>query len=86
MATRMKMLKLLQEMRGFAELTNRRRIARDPALFTMQLRSHVLRATNTRRKHTILINMQEPHDIPHAVKIVHLVEKAGAAAVAPNVP
>ncbi len=77
MATRVKMLKLLQEMRGFAEVTNRRRVSRHPALLMMPLRSHRGKdASNARRKHSIPINMQEPCDIPHPVKIVHLTPSA----------
>jgi len=72
MATRMKMLKLLQEMRGFAQVTNRRPFNRHPGLFTLQIRCHMAQTTAAKRKQTISIRMQEPTDIPHPVKIVHL--------------
>jgi len=72
MATKIKMMKLLQEIRGFAQITNRRPQPKPPGLFLMQLRSHVLQATSSRRRLTIPIDLQEPPDIPHPVKITHL--------------
>ncbi len=76
MATRVKMLKLLQEMRGFAEVTNRRRISRHPALFTIQLRTPALKNAPPKAKFAIPISMKEPCDIPHPVKIVYLTIEA----------
>jgi hypothetical protein len=72
MATKIKMLKLLQEIRGFAQITNRRPHPKPPGIFLMQLRSHVLQATSARRRLVIPIDLQEPPDIPHPVKITHL--------------
>jgi len=72
MATKIKMMKLLQEIRGFAQITNRRPQPKPPGLFLMQLRSHVLQSTFPRRRLVIPIDLQEPLDIPHPVKITHL--------------
>jgi hypothetical protein len=86
MATRIKMLKLLQEMRGFAQVTNRRPLNRHPGLLALQIRSHVSQTTAAKRKHTIFISMLEPTDIPHPVKIVHLEpQPAASEAIAPEV-
>ncbi len=81
MATRMNMLKLLQEMRGFADVTNRRPLTRHPGLFTMQIRSHMAQTTAARCKRTIVIDMKEPTDIPHPVKITHLQRQESRAEI-----
>ncbi len=72
MATKMKIMKLLQEIRGFAEITNRRPQPRSPGLFIVQLRSHMLQTTGPRRKRNIAIDMLNHPDIPSPVKITHV--------------
>ncbi len=66
------MLKLLQEMRGFASVTNRRPANRQAGLFAIQLRSHMLQATARREKRVLRVNIQDLPDIPHPVKITHV--------------
>jgi hypothetical protein len=72
MAAKIKILKMLQEMRGMAEVTNRRPAPRQPGLFLIQLRSHVQHTTQTRRKQTIAIDVAEVAEIAHPVKIRHV--------------
>ena len=72
MAAKVRIMKLLQEIRGFAEITQRRPQPRQPGLFLVQLRSHVTRTTSTRRIQIITVDMQDRPDIPHPVKITHL--------------
>ena len=72
MATKVKMLKLLQEIRGFAQISNRRPPPRSPGLFLAQMRSHIFQAAPPRRKLSIRIDNQLPLDIPHQVKINHV--------------
>jgi hypothetical protein len=72
MATKMRMMKLLQEIRGFADITNRRPPSRQPGLFLIQLRSHIFNTSQSSRRRTIVVEMQEQPDIPHPVKITHL--------------
>jgi hypothetical protein len=72
MAAKMKLMKMLQEIRGFAEITQRLPQQRPPGLFIMQMRSHVLQTTVTRRRRTIAIQMLETPNIPDAVKIRHV--------------
>jgi len=79
-------MKLLQEIRGFAEITQRRPQPRKPGLFLIQLRSHVTHTTGTKRKQTIAIDMLEHPDIPHPVKITHLRPAAPVRPVAQAVP
>jgi len=65
-------MKLLQEMRGFADITHRRPVPRLPGLFLIQLRSRAGSGYPPRRRLTILVDMQDPPDIPHPVKITHI--------------
>ena len=69
MAAKMKLMKMMQEIRGFAEITQRRPQQRPPGLFIMQMRSHVLQTTVPRRRRAIAIQMMEGPNIPDAVKI-----------------
>src|SRR5215831_12926693 len=41
MATKVRMIKLLQEIRGLAQISQRRPPAKAPGLFLLQLRSHI---------------------------------------------
>jgi hypothetical protein len=82
MAAKVRIMKMLQEIRGLAEITHRRPQPRKPGLFLIQLRSHVTHTTGARRKQTIAIEMLERPDIPHPVKITHL----GPAPVPPVSP
>jgi hypothetical protein len=73
MATRMNMLKLLLETRSLADLTNRRPLARQPGLLTLQLRpSGPRRGPFVKNRRTLRVDMQDPPDIPHPVKINHV--------------
>lgn len=72
MATKIKMMKLLQEMRGFADIANRRPQPRSPGLFLLQMRSQVLHTPFSPRKRTLQIEIQDTLDIPHPVKIKHI--------------
>jgi hypothetical protein len=72
MAARMKLMKLMQEFRGFADITNRHPQPKQPGLFLMQLRFHLLQTTSARRKRSITIEMLEQPDIPYPVHIQHL--------------
>ena len=71
MATNIKMLKLLQEMRGFAQLAQRRSSPK-PGLFLLQLRAHLNQTTPRRQRLTIPVQMYELPDIPNLVKITHI--------------
>jgi hypothetical protein len=84
MAAKVRIMKLLQEIRGFAEISNRRPQPRQPGLFLIQLRSHVTHATATRRKQIISVDVLDRPDIPHPVKITHLRPAPVAAPVAPT--
>ena len=72
MAAKIKIMKMLQEIRGLAEVTNRRPAPKQPGLFLIQLRSHVQNATQTRRKQTIAVNGLDGVEIAHPVIIRHV--------------
>ena len=71
MAVKMRMMKLLQELRGLAEVTHRRPPPRQPGLFLIQLRSHVQNRQLLNKK-VIAVEMLGRLDVPHPVKIRHV--------------
>jgi hypothetical protein len=72
MAAKIRMLKLLQEIRGFAEIARRRPTPRMPGLILMQMRSHAIQASLPKRKLSVQTDAQSRLDIPHPVKINHV--------------
>jgi len=72
MAAKVKMLKLLQEIRGFSEITNRRPPPRRPGLALTQLRAHLLHENQRRRKLSVTFDKAPQPDLPHHVKINHV--------------
>jgi hypothetical protein len=72
MATRIKMLKLLQEVRGFAQFTHRPTEPRPAGPLLLDFRTSMRRRAAARRKLAIQIEMQELPDIPHPVPITFL--------------
>lgn len=72
MATRINMMKLLHEIRGFAVMNHRRPQPRSPGLVLIPLRSRLLQGPGLRPKRVIPIKMQIRPDIPAPVRIVHL--------------
>ena len=83
MAAKIQIMKLLQEMRGFAYITNRRPQPRTPGLFLLQMRSHMLHASLPKEKRTISVHTQAPPDLPHPIKIKHLGARSAAQASRP---
>jgi len=72
MATKVKLMKFLQEMRGFAEITRRHPSPKTSVLYMMQLRSHVAETSQSKRKLTITVELKETHELPLPVKITHV--------------
>ena len=83
MAAKIKMLKLLQEIRGFADVTNRRPQPRSPGLVLTQMRSHVIQATLPRRRLSVSTDKRDCPDISRPVKINHLKPSSDPAARVP---
>src|SRR5260370_1987221 len=84
MATKIRLMKMLQEVRGLAQITSRRPPRKLPGLFLLQMRDHVARATGPRRKVVITVDLRDAPDIPHPVKITHL--RAAETQAVPVVP
>ncbi len=80
MATRMNMLKLLQEMRGFSELSRLPLTPKPPALFLMQLRNKRAESQRPRHRLVIQIDLQDQMEMPMPVKITHVAPKAAEQA------
>ena len=72
MAAKVKMLKLLQEIRGFAQVTNRRPPPRFPGLTLTSIRAAAERENPRRRKLSVAFDKQTQPDTPHRVKINHV--------------
>jgi hypothetical protein len=79
MATKLKLMKFLQEIRGYAEITNRRPMPRPAALYLMQLRAQAVEVAMPRRKLPITVDLKKNPDLPHPVKITHV--QPGTAAL-----
>jgi hypothetical protein len=77
------MLKLLQEIRGFAEIARRVPMPRLPGLTMMQTRSHVTQAALPKRKLTVQMDVKDRLDIPHPVKINHVKHHPAPGATLP---
>ena len=84
MAAKANMLKLLQEIRGFAHMANRRPPPRLPALVLTQMRASAGQHSFRPRKLSIAINLPAQPDIPHQVKIVHVKPAPPAVATSPS--
>ena len=69
MATKMKLIKMLQEFNGLAQITNRRPAPRPPLLYLMQLRTQAAQAVTPRKRLTVEI---EAVHAPMAIKINHI--------------
>jgi hypothetical protein len=81
MAAKIKMLTLLQEIRGFADIANRQPHPRSPALVLMQMRSRIIQAPLVRRKLSIILTEPDHLEIPHQVKINYVKPSPAAASV-----
>jgi hypothetical protein len=84
MAAKVKMFKLLQEIRGFAEIARRRPTPRLPGLVLMQMRSYLIPASLPKRKLSVQMHVNDHLDIPHPVKINHVRQAAAPGATSPS--
>lgn len=72
MAAKVNMLKLLQEIRGFAVIANRQPSPRLPGLLLAQIRLAGARDSLRRRRLNITIDQRNSPDLPHPVRIHHV--------------
>lgn len=78
MAARMKILRLIQETRGLAEVASRRPTPRRTGLFAIELRAHLRQTAAQKQKRFVRIDQLDWPDIPHPVKIKHLTNSVSA--------
>jgi hypothetical protein len=83
MAAKMNISKLLQEIRGFAEISNRRSQRRSPELRLALVGSRVFRSALRKRRLSIRIDMQDRTDTPYRVKINYVKPDPGPAPMRP---
>lgn len=72
MAYKMKLLKMLQEVKGLAQVTNRRPVPRPPFLYLMQLRSQAANEESPRRRLAVETDSQDGGFAPLPIKINHI--------------
>lgn len=72
MATKIKLMKVLEEIRGYAQITNRRPAPRPPMLYLMQLRNQTAQANTVSRRLTVAVDAGENPTAPSPIKITHL--------------
>jgi hypothetical protein len=72
MATRVNMMRLLQQARGMAEMIGPKPAPRPPGPLLLQVRAPKWKNATPKPRHIIRIDMQESPDIPHPVTILHL--------------
>ncbi len=77
MATRMNIMKLLLEVRGFAEFTSKRLPARPLGPLLLQFRHPGSRYSRANLKRYLPISIQDPPGIPEPVPIRYLVSSEG---------
>jgi len=72
MATKIKLMKLLQEMRGLSELARRPSPPRPSTLYLLQLRSHLSETSRSKRRLIVTVDLRDTANIPHPVKINYI--------------
>jgi hypothetical protein len=72
MATRVNMMKMLQQVRGMAELTGRKPQTRLVGPLLLQVHAPKWKNAGAKQRRIIRISIQEPPDIPQSVAILHL--------------
>jgi hypothetical protein len=76
MAKKVILMKLLQELRGYANVTNRRPTPAAPTLYLMQLRrrnAHAYNRPQPPQRLAITAHWQNPGEAPAPIKIHHTV-------------
>jgi hypothetical protein len=72
MATKIKIMKMLQEIRGFSELGRLQPAPKPSALFLMQLRTRRAEAQRPRRQIEIAFDLRDIATLPTPVQITHV--------------
>lgn len=78
MAKKMKLMPLFQELKGRAEISNRRPTPTATGIYLMQLRAQNSATTLPRRRFVISVNPGATGSLPHPVKINHVAPASDA--------
>jgi len=78
MATRINMMKLLLEVRGFAQLADLRLPTKPQGPLLLQFHSATAKVAALKRKRTLRVSIQDPPDIPQPIPIKYLDAGDGA--------
>lgn len=81
MATKATLMKMLQESRGYEQITNRRPTPRPIVLYLMQLRTQAAYPNVPRQRLAITAEWQNGTETPLPVKIHHILPGEGALPV-----
>jgi hypothetical protein len=71
MATKMKLMKLLQEIRGMTDIVRRDPLPKPTALYLTHLRPHSARPGSFRRRLIVTVDPKDHVPLPEPVKITH---------------
>lgn len=72
MATKFKLMKQMQEVHGYAQITNRRPVPRPPVLYIMQLRAQSAQISVPKRRLAVQTDAKDYAPTPAAIKINHV--------------
>ena len=72
MATKIKLMRLLQEVRGLAQITNRRPVPRQPTLYLMQMRERAAQVQSPKRRLAVMTDSKADASSPLPIKINHI--------------
>ena len=72
MATKIKLMRLLQEVHGHAQITNRRPAPRQTTLYLMQLRERSAEVHSPKRRLAVTTDSNENANTPLPIKIHHV--------------
>ena len=72
MATKIKLMKLLQEMHALAEMGRRHPSSKPSPLYLLQLRSHMAQTSRSKLRLMVRVDLKDSMDLPHPVKISHI--------------
>ena len=78
MATKIRLMRLLQEVRGHAQITNRRHAPRQHTLYLMQLREYSTEFHSPKRRLAVTADSNESENNPLPIKIHHIIADESA--------
>jgi hypothetical protein len=82
MAAKIKLMRLLQEVRGHAVITNRRPAPRPPTLYLMQMRERAAQVQSPKRRLLVITDIKDTVSTPLPIKFNHIqVDESATATV-----